>query len=214
MNISIVSCEKQLARMLELELLELHASVKTITEKLSPPALDIAVNNADLIIFDTEYYSGDISYIHQTKKPFVFITKGGILNHARESENITGIFERPFSVDAFVKHVSDQCRNSVFSSVIPNETVNIELDHFSKQAFVNGKAFKFSPKEFSLLALLYKNRGRTVARQTVLETIWGEKYDPSNNVDNVYINYLRKKLDEALGIKLIYTVRGKGYMLK
>ena len=70
MNISVVSCEKQLARMLELELLELHVSVKTITEKLSPPALDIAVNNTDLIIFDTEYYSGDISYIHQTKKPF------------------------------------------------------------------------------------------------------------------------------------------------
>jgi len=48
----------------------------------------------------------------------------------------------------------------------------------------------------------------------VLDAVWGEDYDDKNNADNVYVSYLRKKLDDTFGVKMIYTIRGKGYMLK
>ena len=99
-------------------------------------------------------------------------------------------------------------------SIGGEKTFSIELDPFLKQATVNGEVIRFSPKEFALLSLLYKNRGSIVSRKRVIDTLWGEDYDSANNVDNVYINYLRKKLDDRLGIKLICTVRGKGYMMK
>ena len=215
MNVCIVSRDKIFSRMLFLELQNVSDSIKCITERLSVNALSLAIEKSDLIIFDDEYYGGKRDFLKKCEIPCVVITRYGIEENAVLS-NVKAVFERPFDVESLVSHVRELGGESdgyVVKKVSDN-VINIELDQFSKQARINGEVFKFSPKEFSLLSLLYRNRGRLVERKTVLETIWGDEYDPSNNVDNVYINYLRKKLDEKIGVKLIYTVRGKGYMMK
>lgn len=215
MSVCIVSAEKTYARFLELELGEMTGDIRVITEKLSMPALTIAVDECSLLVFDAQYYLGDLAFVEQRKLPTIVIKKSGQMLQRAGLPNIVGIFERPFAIDDLKEKIMSISDGGLFLPQTRLSAVGeIVLDQFKKEATINGMTFRFSPKEFLLLSLLYKNRGRTVSRQTVISTIWGEDYDLSNNVDNVYINYLRKKLDEKLGVKLIYTIRGKGYMMK
>ncbi len=69
-------------------------------------------------------------------------------------------------------------------------------------------------KEFLLLQTLMENRDIVLSRDTLLEKVWGYDYMGETNVVDVYIRYLRQKLDDAFGVKLIHTVRGVGYVIK
>lgn len=213
MNVCIVCADKRFARMLELEARDIYNNVKVVTDKLSPPALKIAVSNCGLLIYDWQYYSGDTSFIKDIKVKSVILSKQRVKDIP---ENVKTVLIRPFSVEDFVNSITETpvfSNNMISENAIRSVGV-IELDYYSKRAVICGNEFRFSPKEFSLLSLLYKNRGKVVSRQTVLESVWGKDSEYSKNVDNVYINYLRKKIDDTLGIKLICTVRGKGYMMK
>jgi heavy metal response regulator len=70
-----------------------------------------------------------------------------------------------------------------------------------------------TPKEFALLEYLMRNQGRAVSRPMIIEHVWNFSFDTMTNVVDVYINYLRKKVDEGLDQKLIHTVRGVGYRI-
>ncbi|MBE6671103.1 MAG: hypothetical protein E7593_02760 [Ruminococcaceae bacterium] len=213
-SVCIVSLDKVFSRMLELELGEIPLSVKVINEKLSSGALNISCSS-DLVVFDADYYGGDLDFVEKSQSAFVVIS-----NSAHPFiRNVKEYFERPFIVSEFVECIkgilcSEENDTIVQLSPVSENTYVMELDPFLKQAKIGEEIIKFSPKEFSLLSLLCKNRGRVVSRKEVLDAVWGEDYDESNNVDNVYINYLRNKLDSHLGVKMIYTVRGKGYMIK
>ena len=213
-SVCIVSLDKVFSRMLELELGEIPLSVKVINEKLSSASLNVSCNS-DLVIFDADYYDGDLDFVEKSKLPFVVIS-----NTTRPFVgNVKEYFERPFLVSEFVECIkgllcSEENDTIVQLRPVLENTYVMEFDPFLKQVKIGEKIIKFSPKEFSLLSLLCKNKGRIVSRKEVLDTVWGEDYDESNNVDNVYINYLRNKLDSHLGVKMIYTVRGKGYMIK
>ncbi len=212
-KLCIVSCDKIFARMLEIELQIVCPDIKTVTEKLNPPALSIAVEGADHVVFDGDYYGGELLFVKQTDLPFTIFSKNTL---SSLPENVNAFFERPFVVSDFVKHIAGTSSIKSIKTVSSdkNEISNIKLDYYSKQVTINGNIIKFSPREFSLFSLLYKNRGKIVLRQEVIDTIWGNNYNKKNNADNVYINYLRNKLDNNLGIKMIYTIRGKGYMMK
>lgn len=211
-NVVIVSCDKVFSRMLELELVEIGIKPKLICERFNPPALSLAVRNTEWVIFDGDYYGNDISFAKSFVNSFILFDR---MDRKELPKNIVAHFKRPFSIAEFTDTVVAFCGGTPSVSIPrPEQSVYMELDAFSKQVTVQGNTVKFSPKEFALLSLLYKNRGRIVSRREVIETVWGKDYNLENNVDNVYINYLRKKLDEPLGLKLICTVRGKGYMMK
>ena len=69
-------------------------------------------------------------------------------------------------------------------------------------------------REFDLLKILMENRGIVLSRNTLIERVWGYDYIGETNVVDVYIRYLRGKIDDAFGLKLIQTVRGVGYVLR
>lgn len=69
-------------------------------------------------------------------------------------------------------------------------------------------------KEYSLLCLLYENRGNVITREQIIFTIWSKKSRIDSNLADVYINYLRNKIDKRFDVRLIISVRGKGYMMK
>lgn len=212
-GICIISRDRLFSRMLELELSGNGVEVRTVTDKLNPAALALAADGFSVVVFDADYYGGDLSFINKRDIPVVVF---GREENVVMPDNSALYYSRPFSVSEFKKKVL-----GLHSAPIGEDSGNdfsdlvaeMELDAYSKRVFLKGKTIKFSPKEFLLLSLLYRNRGKAVSRQEVLEAVWGD-YDPKNNVDNVYINYLRNKLDAEFGVKMIYTVRGKGYMLK
>ena len=69
-------------------------------------------------------------------------------------------------------------------------------------------------REFELLKILMENEGIVMARSTLMEQVWGYDYMGETNIVDVYMRYLRSKLDDAYGVKLLYTVRGVGYVLR
>jgi len=75
------------------------------------------------------------------------------------------------------------------------------------------KTIDLSPREYKLLLFLLENKDRVVSRMQILERVWGIQFDTNTNVVDVYISYLRSKIDESKG-KIIHTIKGTGYMLQ
>ncbi len=82
------------------------------------------------------------------------------------------------------------------------------------QVIRGGEEISLSGKEFSLLRYMIQNQGIVLSREKLEQHIWNYDYAGGSNVIDVYIRYLRKKLDEGREPKLIHTVRGAGYVLK
>lgn len=85
------------------------------------------------------------------------------------------------------------------------------VEHCVKRA---DKKIELTPKEFALLEYLMRNSGRRVTRAEIIEHVWNLNFDTMTNVVDVYINYVRKKVDAASERKLIHTIRGVGYQLR
>lgn len=90
---------------------------------------------------------------------------------------------------------------------------DLELDRLERRAVRGGRAVELTSKEFALLEHLMLNRGHCVSRVELLDTVW--KMDPAQttNIVDVYVNYLRRKIQDPRPGKLIHTVRGQGYMV-
>ncbi len=100
----------------------------------------------------------------------------------------------------------------VTSRVLEVEDLVIDLDKTSVHR--KGTEIKLTPKEFFLLKYLILNKNKVLSRSQILEKVWEIQFDLGTNVVDVYINYLRKKIDKSFGKPLIQTVVGMGYMLK
>jgi DNA-binding response OmpR family regulator len=91
---------------------------------------------------------------------------------------------------------------------------DLELDLYKKVVRRGGKSIDLTAKEFSLLEYLLRNKNRVISRVEISEKVWEVSFDTGTNIIDVYINFLRKKVDKNFGIKLIYTMVGMGYIMK
>ena len=90
---------------------------------------------------------------------------------------------------------------------------DVELDPATGRAGRAGKPLELSAREFALLAAFLRSAGRILPRSALYEAVWGNEYDGMTNVLDVYVNYLRNKLEADGGARVIHTVRGRGYVL-
>lgn len=88
---------------------------------------------------------------------------------------------------------------------------DLELDYLRRTVHRGGRPIELTPKEFALLEYFMRSPGRRITRNMIIEHVWKLSPDTMTNVVDVYVNYLRKKIDEGAKIKLIRTVRGVGY---
>lgn len=91
---------------------------------------------------------------------------------------------------------------------------DLELDSESHKVIRSGREIKLSAKEFALLEYLMINKGKVLSREKIEDHIWNFDYEGGTNVVDVYIRYLRKKVDEGFDKKLIHTIRGRGYKIQ
>lgn len=99
----------------------------------------------------------------------------------------------------------------------PNSLIQIddlEIDNRAKSVKRNGEVIQLTAKEFKLLQYLANNPEIILSREQILDNVWGISFDMNTNVVDVYINYLRNKIDKPFQNKLIYTIKGLGYILK
>lgn len=105
---------------------------------------------------------------------------------------------------------------SNFTSLTPSNTLQVadlELNLDTKNVYRAGELIPLTPKEFGLLEFLIKNEGRVVSKYDIMEQVWDLNFDSGTNVVEVYINFLRKKIDRQYEPKLIHTKPGMGYYL-
>ncbi len=120
---------------------------------------------------------------------------------------------KPFSFS----ELSARIRALLRRSHIPSDSVltisDLKLDRVRRIVERAGRKVELTGKEFSLLEYLMRNAGRNVTRSMIIEHVWNLSFDTTTNVVDVYINYLRRKIDDGHALKLIHTVRGVGYAL-
>ncbi len=120
---------------------------------------------------------------------------------------------KPFSFSELSARVRALLRRSQQPSEAVLRIEDLELNRVGRKVTRGGQAIELTPKEFALLEYLMLNAPRRVTRAMIMEHVWNLSFDTMTNVVDVYINYLRKKLDGGHAHKLIHTIRGVGYRL-
>jgi DNA-binding response OmpR family regulator len=120
---------------------------------------------------------------------------------------------KPFAFEELLARIRALLRAKPAEASARLEAGEIEMDLAAHKATLAGKELDLSAKEFSLLEYLLRNKDRIVTRTMIAEHVWDINFDTGTNVIDVYINYLRRKLEKGPK-KVIHTIRGKGYTLK
>ncbi len=122
---------------------------------------------------------------------------------------------KPFALEELIARVR-AIRRRVQTEAQPLElqVADLMLDAGRHSVIRAGKYLVLTPKEFALLELLMRNKGRALSRSMMTERVWGQAFEVSSHVISVHINHLRSKLDQGYDRHLIHTVAGVGYMLE
>lgn len=122
---------------------------------------------------------------------------------------------KPFEFEELIARINALLKRAKFQPT-PGRVLTIsdlELNRDKKTVVRAGKTIELSAKEFSLLEYFLINKDRIISRYEITDKIWGINFDTGTNVIDVYINFLRKKMDTGFPVKLIHTRTGYGYIL-
>jgi DNA-binding response OmpR family regulator len=120
---------------------------------------------------------------------------------------------KPFSFSELSARIRALLRRSRLPSESLLRVEDLKLDRVERRVTRGSRPIELTSKEFGLLEYLMRNAGRRVTRAMIIEHVWNLSFDSSTNLVDVYINYLRRKIDDGYAQKLIHTIRGVGYEL-
>ncbi|MBN2453138.1 MAG: response regulator transcription factor [Candidatus Omnitrophica bacterium] len=121
---------------------------------------------------------------------------------------------KPFAFEELLARIRAILRKKDAKAPTKLKVADLEIDLPTHKVTRAGKEIELTTKEYSLLEYLMRNEGAIVTRTMISEHVWDIDFDTFTNVIDVYINYLRNKIDFESKVKLIHTVRGRGYVLK
>jgi two-component system, OmpR family, response regulator len=139
---------------------------------------------------------------------------------AQADERVAGLqlgaddyLPKPFAMDELLARVGALLRRAEKQRETRLQVADLTLDTVRREVTRAGQRVELPMREFSLLDYLVRCAGRTLSRAQILEHVWGYHFDPGTNVVDVYIQRLRRKVDDGHAQKLIHTVAGLGYRL-
>lgn len=215
-HILIVEDEPKIARFVSLELE--HEGYRTTVISDGREALTAATeNDYDLIVLDVMLPSLNgieiLRRLRQVKDtPVIILT-------ARDQivDKVAGLdigandyMTKPFAIEELLARIRANIRKR--TSVL--EIGKLKIDVSSHIAEYDGNELDLTKKEFDLLVYLVQNRNKVISREQALDSVWGYDFIGNTNVVDVYVRYLRAKIDDVYGVKLIETVRGFGYVIR
>lgn len=123
---------------------------------------------------------------------------------------------KPFDFMELLARIKALLKRSAAAGKPQNRLVaaDLELDLDAKAARRGGQSIELTAREFALLEYLMRNKGRVVSRVDISESVWDINFDTGTNIIDVYMNYVRNKVDKGFPVRLIHTVVGMGYVLK
>jgi len=123
---------------------------------------------------------------------------------------------KPFHFEELLLRIKSLLRRKEIPQLKPdiNEIGNLIINHNEMKVYRGGQEINLSPKEFKLLTILAKANGRVLSKSLIADELWDYHIETNQNTIEVYINFLRKKIDKNFESKLIHTKVGYGYYLK
>ena len=121
---------------------------------------------------------------------------------------------KPFAIDEFLARIRALLRRGATESPGVLQIDDLLLNPATREVTRGDQRIDLTLKEYALLEYLMRHTGRVLTRPMISEHVWNQDFDTFTNVIDVYVNYLRNKIDRGRVKKLIHTVRGSGYMLK
>jgi len=219
-KILIIEDEEKIARFVELELgYEGYNTAKAFDGRTG---LELAeTGEFDLVLLDVMLpkLSGMevLRRLRRTSSvPIIMLT-------ARDSvvDKVSGLdsgasdyITKPFAIEELLARIRTALRKTTQEDVVVLSASGLLLDTDRHTVTVMGKPIELTKREFDLLHYLLKNKGLVVSREALLENVWGYDFTGETNAVDVYVRFLRGKIDEVFDIKLIHTVRGVGYVIK
>ena len=221
-RILIVEDEEKLARFVELELNHEGYEVQKAFDGRTGLMMALE-GESDLILLDVMLpgMSG-LELLRRLRKekqtPVILVT-------ARDAvmDKVTGLdmgaddyITKPFEIEELLARIRAALRKRI--SPAPGAAVlssgALHLDPARHEVRYGGDVLNLTHREFALLQVLMENRSIVLSREKLLELVWDYDYAGETNVVDVYIRYLRAKIDDAYGVKYIHTVRGVGYVFR
>lgn len=221
MRILIAEDERDLNRILTERLTEEHYSVDSCYD--GEEALEyISGAEYDVLILDIMMPKKDgLEVLKRVRRrnqhvPVLLLTALG-----RIEDRVKGLdagandyLVKPFAFEELLARIRVLLRKPEQSEASCYQEGGLEVHVDTHQVLRDGKEIHLSGKEFALLRYMIQNKGIVLSREKLEQHLWNYDYMGSSNVIDVYIRYLRKKVDEGYDKKLIHTVRGAGYLLK
>jgi len=221
MRILIAEDDTHVARYIQKRLQAEHFAVDVVSEGLETQKVALE-NNYDLLIIDIALPGVDgLQAVRSVRvnKPLVPIII--LSGYDTVEDRVRGLdagaddyLTKPFAFG----ELSARVRALLRRVERPKDSVlrihDLEVDLGTRVVTREGRRIDLSAREYLLLTYLLKNAGRVVTRSMIMEHVWTLAYDTSTNVVDVYINYLRSKIDKGFEHKLIRTIRGVGYQIE
>ena len=221
MRLLLVEDQPKVAGFIRRGLEEEHYAVDVVSK--GQDALDLArVQTYDLVILDLML--PDISGIEVCRElrgeglsvPVLMLTARDALD-----DKVSGLdagaddyLTKPFAFPEFLARVRALLRRRDEVKTTKLQIADLVLDTATHEVTRAGSSIQLASKEYAVLEYLMRHAGRVVTRTMMLEAVWGYDFNPGSNVVDVYIRYLRRKLDDPYPVKVFETIRGTGYRLR
>lgn len=221
MRILVVEDEKKVASFIKKGLQEEHYAVDIAYDGEEGLAL-AQINEYDLILLDIMLPKLDGMEVLRRIRRNGFGVPILILTAKDSVEDIvTGLdtgsddyLTKPFSFAELVARVRALLRRKAKEKTDILTIGDLSLSTSTHRVKRGTREIELTPKEYALLEYFMRNPNRILTRTLITEHVWDYHFDPETNVIDVYVNYLRKKIDQGFEKKLIHTIRGSGYMMK
>ncbi|WP_415305716.1 response regulator transcription factor [Clostridium perfringens] len=222
-KILIVEDEEKIARFIELELI--HEGYKVIKADNGRTGLEIAERGeADLIILDVMLPEiNGLEVLRRIRKvsevPIIMLT-------ARDAvmDKVSGLdagaddyITKPFAIEELLARIRTALKKRVFTVKKDEDVIRcglLTLDKMRHKVMYGDTEIELTNREFTLLQILMENKNIVLTRDVLIEKVCGYNYVGETNVIDVYVRYLRTKIDDVFKVKIISTVHGVGYVIK
>ncbi|MCX0404732.1 response regulator transcription factor [Clostridium perfringens] len=222
-KILIVEDEEKIARFIELELI--HEGYKVIKADNGRIGLEIVERGeADLIILDVMLPEiNGLEVLRRIRKvsevPIIMLT-------ARDAvmDKVSGLdagaddyITKPFAIEELLARIRTALKKRVFTVKKDEDVIRcglLTLDKMRHKVMYGDTEIELTNREFTLLQILMENKNIVLTRDVLIEKLCGYNYVGETNIIDVYVRYLRTKIDDVFKVKIISTVRGVGYVIK
>ncbi len=220
MNIVIVEDDPKIASFVSRGLkAEGYATTVIADGETAMRAVPAMGEDVDLVLLDIGLPGKDGKAVlahwraEKFSKPVIILTARNEISEKVKGLNAgaTDYVTKPFSFDELLARVRAAMRGFESTSLTNLEVADISFDLLTKVAFRGGKRIELAQREWALLELFMRNPHQVLSRIQILNHVWDYSFDPGSNIVDVYVGYLRKKINISNHEPLIQTVRGAGY---